>query len=60
MSSLEQGKVHVNEENSQLREGQQLTDEDYNYRLVMVGRKVTEEEASARGLAFEEAHNVSS
>ena len=28
MTSLEQGKVHVDEENSQLREGQQLTDED--------------------------------
>ena len=25
----------------------------------MVGRKITEEEASSRGLAFEEAHNVS-
>lgn len=30
-----------------------MTDEDANFRLVMVGRKVTEEEVILRGLNFE-------
>ncbi len=32
-------------EDKRLKQGEQMTDEDANFRLVMVGRKVTEEEA---------------
>ncbi len=35
-------------------------DEDSNFRLVMVGRKVSAAEKEERGLRFEETHNVSS
>jgi hypothetical protein len=45
MTSLSKDQVHVDEMQA-AQKGQNITDEDSNYRLVMIGRKISEEESN--------------
>jgi len=45
MTSLKKDQVHVDEMRA-AQKGQNITDEDSNYRLVMIGRKISEEESN--------------
>ncbi len=57
LNSVKEGHIHINEKR-QAGKGEQLIDDDSKFRLVMVGRKVSPDEATSLQLGEETQHTL--